>query len=70
MYGPNGICEDIVFDFLIRDGVTIRSATTEDIKIIKGIHIQPNQKPIAESNFSIPQSHTFFILKFFIRKND
>ena len=53
MYGPNGICEDIVFDFLIRDGVTIRSATTEDIKIIKGIHIQPNQKPIAESNLSL-----------------
>ena len=46
MYGPNGICEDIVFDFLIRDGVTIRSATTEDIKIIKGIHIQPNQKQL------------------------
>ena len=64
MYGPNGICEDIVFDFLIRDGVTIRSATTEDIKIIKGIHIQPNQKPIAESNFASPNPIPSLFLNF------
>ena len=51
MYGPNGICEDIVFDFLIKDGVTIRSATTEDIKIIKGIHI-----PVSYTHLTLPTS--------------
>ena len=42
-------------DLLINDGVTTRSANTEDKKITKGILIHPNQNPIADNNFASPK---------------
>ena len=55
MYGPKGISEDICFDFIIKPGTTESNAITDDKKTIKGIDIQPNQKPTTANNFASPK---------------
>ena len=60
--GPNGIWEDIFLLFLIKLGITENKATTDEIKITKGIDIQPNQNPIADNNFASPKPIPSFFL--------
>ena len=55
MYGPNGICEDIDFEFFNKLGITLNKAITEDKNITKGIEIHPNQKPIADKSLASPK---------------
>ena len=64
MYGPKGICEDSDFEFLIKLGITLNKAITEDKNIIKGIDIHPNQKPIADKSFASPKPMPSFFLIF------
>ena len=49
--GPKGISEVSFLLLFIKLGVTVISATTEEINITNGIEIQPNQKPITANNF-------------------
>ena len=62
MYGPKGIWLDNFFEFLIKSGITLISANIEARKIINGIEIQPNQKPIAANNFASPKPIPSFFL--------
>ena len=55
MYGPKGICADIFFVLFIIEGITKIKAITEDIKIVNGILIHPNQNPMTEINFASPK---------------
>ena len=52
--GPKGISEVSFLLLFIKLGVTVISATTEEINITNGIEIQPNQKPITANNFASP----------------
>ena len=62
MYGPKGICEVMFLDLFKIDGMTITRAANDDKKIVKGILIHPNQKPIAPNNFASPSPIPSFFL--------
>ena len=62
MYGPKGISEDKPFDFFNKLGVIEINAIIEDKNIIKGIDIQPNQKPITANNLASPNPIPSFFL--------
>ena len=63
MKGPNGISDDRVLFFFIRLGITENKAIIEELKITKGIAIQPNQNPITDNNFASPKPKPSLFLK-------
>ena len=64
MNGPKGICDESFFLFLIKSGITLIKATNDEKNITNGIDIQPNQKPITESNFASPNPIPSLFLNF------
>ncbi len=70
MYGPKGIWLDNFLEFFNKSGITLMSANIEARKIINGIEIQPNQKPITANNFASPKPHPLFFSNLFIEKNN
>jgi hypothetical protein len=68
MYGPNGICEDIVLEFFNKLGITLSKAITDDKNKINGIAIHPNQKPIADNNLASPNPIPSLFLKILYTK--
>ena len=62
IYGPKGICEDIVLEFFIKLGATLNKAMIDDKKIMNGIANQPNQKPMTAKSFASPNPIPSFFL--------
>ena len=62
--GPKGISVSRFFDFLIKLGKEKPKAVRDEKINIKGIEIQPNQKPKADKSFASPKPIPSLFLSF------
>ena len=60
--GPNGICDVIFLDLLIKAGTTDINAMVEDKKMTNGTDCSPNQKPITAKSLASPKPMPSFFL--------